>query len=57
MHIVEYAYKKGTPGANSVGTRLRKTLPFEDKDEADKHAEWLKHLGCVKVAVVEEKSK
>lgn len=51
---VEYAYKRGSPGANAVGTKLRKTTPFEDKDEADKHAQWLVHMGCKKVNVVEE---
>lgn len=54
MFKVEYAYKKGTPGANAVGTRLRKTLPFEDKNEAENHAAWLKVLDCVKVRVIEE---
>jgi hypothetical protein len=57
MYKVEYAYKRGTPGASAVGTRVRKTLPFEDQIEADKHAMWLNLLGCVKVRVVEEKSK
>lgn len=54
MWKVEYAHKKGTPAARSVGTRLRKTAPFEDKNEADKHADWLKLFGCQKVRVVEE---
>jgi len=57
MYIVEYAYKRGTSGANAVGTRKRKTLPFADKNEADKHADWLKVMGAVKINVVEEKSK
>jgi hypothetical protein len=57
MYKVEYAYKRGTPGASAVGTRVRKTLPFDDKIEADKHADWLKLMGSVKVRVVEEKSK
>lgn len=52
MHIVEYAYKRGTRGAQAVGTRLRKTLPFEDKSEAEKHAKWLKQMDCKKVRVI-----
>jgi len=57
MYKVEYAHKKGSRGAKAVGTRLRKTLPFADPNEAEKHASWLKHLGCKNVRVVEEKSK
>jgi len=57
MYTVEYAYKRGTPGASAVGTRLRKTLPFDDKIEAEKHADWLKQMGNVKVRVIEEKTK
>jgi len=57
MYKIEYAYKRGTRGANAVGTRLRKSLPFSDKNEAEKHADWLKQTGCVKVRVVEEKNK
>lgn len=56
MFKVEYAYKKGTPGANAVGTRRRKTLPFQDQHEAEKHADWLKQIGCLKVRTIEEKS-
>lgn len=54
MFKVEYAYKRGSQGAKAVGTRLRKTLPFEDKNEAEKHAAWLKVLDCSKVRVIEE---
>lgn len=54
MYVVMYAHKKGSPGALAVGTRRRKSAPFEDKNEADKHADWLKLLGSVQVNVVEE---
>ena len=54
MFKVEYAYPRGSQGAKTVGTRVRKTLPFEDKLEDEKHADWLQVMGCKKVRVIEE---
>lgn len=54
MFKVEYAWPRGSQGAKSCGTRVRKTLPFEDKLEAEKHAKWLNVMGCKKVRVIEE---
>ena len=55
MYRVEYAYIKGSPSAKAIGTRLQKSLPFEDKEFAEKMAEWLKIMGHLRVRVIEEK--
>lgn len=51
---VEFKYPKNSRGAKAVGTRLRKSDPFEERQAAQNVANWLKIMGCEKVRVIEK---